>query len=200
MIPIDISGQRFGRWVVIERGERKSYWLCRCDCGTIKEVYGGSLKNGHSPSCGCKKRKHGYEGTKVYRLWSYMKERCFSPQHKSYDTYGGRGITVCDEWLDPKTFIEWALANGYEEGTELTLDRIDPNGNYEPNNCRFATVLEQQNNRRNNHIVTIKGETKTIAEWAREYNMGPKTLRHRIMVGWAEEDLLNPVKEYRKKK
>lgn len=191
MKKIELAGKRFGKWTVIERRDR-SKWLCICDCGAQREVYGPSLTKGVSTNCGCVKKKHGYEGTKVYRLWSHMKERCFKEYHKSYKAYGGRGITVCDEWLDARTFIEWALNNGYEEG--LTLDRIDVNGNYEPSNCRFVPNLKQQNNKRNNRFITIGGISKTLAEWAREAGIGPKVLRHRVEVGWPEDKLLTPIK------
>lgn len=158
----------------------------------MKEVAGATLKNGSSKSCGCVNVKHGYEGTKVYKLWSHMKERCFSPKHKSYSDYGGRGITVCKEWLEAKPFIEWALENGYKEG--LTLERKDFNANYSPNNCVFVTQKEQANNRRSNRLITISGETKTLTQWADLNELGNKTLRHRIEAGWPEKDWFKPVK------
>lgn len=136
--------------------------------------------------------KHGMDGTKIYRVWGRMKERCNNPHNSSYHSYGGRGIKVCDEWNDSFIpFYEWALANGYEDG--LTLDRENVNGGYNPENCRWITNLEQQRNKRNNHFVTINGETKTISEWSEISGVPPKTLRHRIISNWKEEDLLNNV-------
>lgn len=177
---VDLSGYKFGDWIVLEY-EGKSKWKCKCSCGNVKSVVAATLKNESSTNCGCRKIKHGYEGTKVYRLWSYMKERCESPKHKSYKSYGGKGIKVCDEWKEAKTFIEWCLNNGYKEG--LTLDRIDYNGNYEPSNCRFITNLEQQRNKSNNRFLTIEGITKTVSEWGEIANLDRHTILYRINKG-----------------
>lgn len=192
----DITGKTFGKWTVKEYAGRGRY-VCKCDCSTIKTIYAQTLVEGTSTNCGCLRIKHGLEGTKVYRLWAHMKERCFYSKHKSFKHYGGRGITVCNEWLDSATFIKWALSNGYKEG--LTLERKDYNGNYEPSNCEFIPLIEQANNRRSNRPITINGETKNIAEWARIANIGPKTLRHRIEAGWNETNLLKPAKPYKKR-
>ncbi|MDZ5472685.1 hypothetical protein SM124_13180 [Bacillus sp. 31A1R] len=128
--------------------------------------------------------------TRLYVIWMGMRQRCFNVNAKDYKNYGARGITVCPEWSQYTVFKEWALANGYEE--HLTLDREDVNGSYCPENCRWTTVKNQGNNTRVNHKVTIQGETKTISEWAALTGIGPKTLRHRIVSGWKEEDLLLP--------
>lgn len=177
---INLVGNKYGDWEVLSYAG-KSKWLCRCSCNKEVVVYGGSLKAGTSTNCGCKKIKHGCEGTKIYRLWSYMKERCYSDKHKSYNHYGGRGIKVCDEWLDSKNFIDWAIQNGYKEG--LTLDRIDVNKDYSPENCRFITNKEQQRNKRNSRYLEIEGQVKTVSEWAEICGLDRHTILFRLNKG-----------------
>jgi len=190
----DLKGQRFGRLVVLyETGERKCgqvVWHCRCDCGSEVDIRGGDLASGHTTSCGCYQRErtaevhttHGMarqrEQHPVYWIWSAMLQRCENQDHKYYKDYGGRGITVCDEWHDSQAFIDWALANNWRKG--LTLDRIDNNGNYEPDNCRWTTRKEQARNRRSNRLITFNDKTQTMAEWAEELNIPYHALKHRI--------------------
>lgn len=200
---IDLTGQRFGKWTVVKRLENnknnKAMWLCRCDCGTEKAVLGESLKSRKSQNCGCgrkesvaarnrKNRKYECRG-RLYHIWTGIKQRCFNPNEPAYPRYGGRGIVVCDEWKDNfGVFRTWAFASGYND--DLSLDRIDNNGNYEPSNCRWATGVEQNNNRRNNYLITYNGETHTMPEWARITGICYGTLKTRIRKGWSPERAL----------
>ena len=155
---VDITGQKFGRLTVIRRSEtvnKHTMWLCVCDCGNeiIADAY--NIKTGHTSSCGCIQRErtaeanctHGMRKTRLYRIWGCMKNRCYQKSYHGFKHYGGRGITVCDEWRNSfEAFYEWAMANGYAE--HLTIDRIDVNGNYCPDNCKWATMADQNKNKR----------------------------------------------------
>ena len=175
----DLTGEKFGKLTVIGKSDRKSgrktYWICQCECGNVKDVRSDILKAGRTKSCGCLKAEqdrinlvvnhsHKMSGTRIYTIWQSMKDRCCNPHNARYSRYGGRGIKVCDEWIhDFSAFYEWALKNGYSE--TLTIDRIDYDGNYDPDNCRWATQSEQARNRSTNLTITIGNATKTLKEW-----------------------------------
>lgn len=205
---IDLTGQKFGRLTVIERAENNkngsSQWVCRCECGNNKVVFIGNLKNGHTTSCGCLQReqavkantKHGMKHTRIYNEWCGINRRCYNQNDRCYNNYGGRGITICDEWKnDFQAFYNWAMANGYAD--DLTIDRIDVNGNYEPSNCRWITRKEQGNNTRRNHLLTYNGKTQTLAQWADEIGISYDTLCSRIVQRhWdIERALTTPVRK-----
>lgn len=161
-IRLHLEGERYGKLVVMEEaesiysktGKMIRRWKCKCDCGNITIVRHGDLRNGSTVSCGCYNyekesaaKTHGYSRTKLGNVFEGMKQRCNNPKNKNYEKYGGRGIKICTEWLnDPKKFFDWAIKNGYKEG--LSIDRIDVNGNYEPDNCRWADNEAQCLNQR----------------------------------------------------
>lgn len=206
----NLAGQKFGRLTVIEHlgssNDNQALWLCKCDCGNEKIVKGHNLIKGNTKSCGCLKnemsrerlKKHGKSRTRLYDIWIAIKQRCYNPKNDRYKSYGGRGITVCDEWLnDFQAFYDWAMTNGYKD--DLTIDRIDVNGNYEPSNCRWITNLQQQQNKRNSFIVEYKGRKITISQLARENNIKPNVLYGRIKNGWSiEKAVTTPVRHLKR--
>lgn len=194
----DLTGQRFGRLVVLKRDfsrKKAAFWICQCDCGKETTVQSCHLRSGATQSCGCLHmengykttwKKHGDYKTRLYHIWITMKSRCFNKKDKRY---GGRGITVCSEWSESfEAFRDWALANGYRD--DLTIDRIDVDGNYEPSNCRWATKLEQQSNKRTNRLLTAFGETHTESEWARITGINVSTIYARLKRGWTVDRAL----------
>ena len=201
---IDLTGQRFGRLTALYRddfikkdGKKETAYICRCDCGQTKKILAYNLKSGHTVSCGCQslenrtkaRTTHHKTNTRLYRIWRGMKTRCENQNDYHYEFYGKRCIKVCDEWQKFEPFYDWAMNNGYTES--LTLDRIDNNGNYEPNNCRWATVKEQCNNRRTSRFIAHNNVSHTLAEWANIANMKPETLAYRINNGWPMDEALN---------
>lgn len=181
----DLTGQKFGRLTVIglddSKQSRKTYWICQCECGNMKSVRSDSLLCGDIKSCGClhkeqaiinvsKHHSHKQSGTRLYHIWQGIRKRCNDKNSPCYDRYGGRDIKVCAEWNDSfEPFYEWAINNGYSD--DLSIDRIDNNGNYEPDNCRWATNQEQSRNRRSNINITIGNATKTLTEWCEIFDM-----------------------------
>lgn len=195
---IDLTGQKFGRLTVLERAENKgrtTMWFCKCECGNQTNVCGNDLKRGRTISCGCyrseKTTKHGHFNERIYDIWRGIKRRCHNKNCRGYSIYGGRGIMICEEWSDNfQAFYDWSIQNGYSD--DLTIDRIDVNGNYEPKNCRWITKKEQSYNRRNSHFITYNGKTQTLAQWADEYNMSYNKLSSRINdLHWTIEKALN---------
>lgn len=199
----NIKGKKFGRLSVIKENGLNKYdkmtWLCKCDCGNKKIVLGTELINGNVRSCGCllsetriknniaRGNLNGASSSdnpsirRLASIYSGMKNRCLNTNEADYKHYGGRGIEICENWLDEKygfdNFYNWAIENGYSN--ELTIDRIDVDGNYEPNNCRWATRKEQGINKRDSIYLTFEGETKHISEWAEMYGVSTGTLRGR---------------------
>lgn len=168
-----------------DRGQR--LWLCKCDCGNTIVKSTNALHEKKRHSCGCLRRnhpnntRHGMCYTRINSIYRKMKQRCLSPYDYRYKDYGGRGIKICDEWLGRegfRNFYKWAMENGYTD--ELTIDRIDVNGNYEPSNCRWATNLEQSKNTRKNVRATYRGKTMILKDWSRELGIPYETLRRKF--------------------
>lgn len=180
MKTIDITGLRFGKLVATKRIGRKGHntvWECRCDCGNTTKALMSNLKKGATKSCGCIVKTIGGDcKSPLYYTWRSMIKRCHSDGDISYKNYGGRGIKVCPEWrYNYLVFKDWAVCSGYRRG--LSIDRIDNDGGYGPNNCRWATDLVQCNNKRNNINLVFNDETKTIAEWARHFKVNHERIR-----------------------
>ena len=191
---IDLAGQTFERLTVIKRAPnigKEVYWECLCSCGNSVVVRARNLRSKHCKSCGCLQKEsvantgkrnatHGESQTRLYTIWKNISQRCTNKHSSNFKNYGARGITVCEEWRHSfESFRDWALANGYTDG--LTLDRIDNNGNYCPNNCRWATATAQANNRRNNiiyHGVPLKS-------YCKRHGLNYKRVHERIKHGWS---------------
>jgi hypothetical protein len=201
MKPHNLIGQKFGNLTVISRDTNKkgrAYWICKCDCGTVKKksVNSYDLITNKVRSCGCaykesninNRKVHGLTNHRLFGIWQCMIRRCYYPKMIQFENYGGRGITVCKEWRKSfQIFYDWSLANGYKD--DLTIDRIDVNGDYEPSNCRWATKKEQNNNRRTNRIVMYQNCTYTVSQLATKLKIPYATLLWRINNNWCEQDL-----------
>lgn len=194
----DLTSRKFGRLFVLNVSERntksKIYYDCLCECGKLKTVASSELKSGHTRSCGCLAReliserntKHGLSVTRLRGTWRNMISRCENPDNSSYPNYGGRGIKVCDEWHDLACFAAWAKSVGYIEGAprkEQTIDRIDVNGNYEPDNCRISNMTEQCRNKRNNRLFDMGGKTITMQELSEMSGVNRATISYRLSRG-----------------
>ena len=193
----NLENQRFGKLVAKHRTNKKSksgcyFWECLCDCGNTTLVNVNNLKNGHTKSCGCTK-KMKEKNPRLYSIWRHMKSRCYT-NSSANKYYCLKGIKVCKEWKnDFISFYEWAMKNGYQNN--LTIDRINNEGNYEPNNCRWVTYKEQANNRTNNYLLTYNGETHTIAEWADIMHINYWTLRSRIKRKCSQDRIFKELKK-----
>ena len=202
----DLTNLRFGKLKVlnesepIKRNKKTEYcWLCLCDCGNFKVVTSKNLKRGNVKSCGCllfeskTNLKHGMSTTKIYRIWCGMKRRCNSKNDRAYINYGARGIKVCDEWNNSfELFYRWAINNGYKEG--LTIERIDNDKGYTPDNCKWATMEEQGHNKRNNKKYTYNGKTLDLTQWANLTGIKRSGLHARLKRGWSFEKAITTPK------
>lgn len=200
----DLTGRKFGRWVVLYRdgSDRKGQrlWMCRCDCGTERRVRGIKLLTGEAFACGCygaeqtSKRStiHGERNlrntTAEYKSWKSAKARVSNPKIDGYEHYGGRGIKMCDRWLE--SYPNFVNDMGRKPTLKHTLERKDVNGDYEPSNCIWATMVEQNNNRRDTKRITRDGRSMTVTQWCRELGMNPKTVLLRLFYGWNVERAL----------
>lgn len=220
----DLSDKKFGKLTVIEKAEikpkpknRHTYWRCICDCGKESVVSSDKLKSGETKSCGClldesriktirkynekynkkgfgTKRTHGQSGTRLYNIYQHMIERCYKDSTRGYKNYGGRGICVCDEWRNGfSAFYEWAIKSGYKDN--LTIDRIDVNGDYSPENCRWSTKKTQANNKRNNVRIEYNGKSVTLSELSEIVGVGIGTIWWRYHHGRTFEEMALPVKK-----
>lgn len=191
---LDLTGERYGRLQVIKyvgiKDTHKAY-LCKCDCGNKKVITSSDLRSGKVKSCGCyrtqyitnKNKTHGLRKHRLYSIWAGMKSRCYNPNTDSYNRYGARGIKICKEWInDFKAFYDWAMENGYSD--DLSIDRIDNDGDYEPNNCRWASDKKQARNKSSNKAFTINNESKSLIELCEEFNINYKTVQDRLNRGW----------------
>lgn len=194
---LDLIGQRFGRWLVLEEHSKNSrgayLWMCVCDCGTRRAVWGSQLKTGVSRSCGCGVRDahpttHGMTGTPLYGRWRAMLGRVGDPNHSDYHNYGGRGISIYEPWM---SFENFAADMGPTFSEELTIDRIDVNGDYAPENCRWATVRQQNRNKRTNHVITWHGRSMPVQDWAELLGLKPNTVIYRLRRGWSIDRALS---------
>ena len=203
MVKENLTGNVYGYLTVLSEttmrdSEGRRLWECRCECGSIVLKSTRALKDGECRSCGCKTAelriasgnvaKHYMSRTRLYRIWAEMKNRCSDPDSTAYKYYGGRGISVCTEWLNFEPFMKWALESGYTDF--LTIDRIDVNGNYCPSNCRWTNMSVQANNKRTSRYVEYKNEKHTISEWSRLIGINKTTIRCRLNAGWSPEEAL----------
>lgn len=189
MKKLELTGKKFGRLTVVKLHsifKCKSFWECICDCGIIKIIRGTKLKSQEIKSCGCLSREvhselatiHGLHGTRIYRIHKGMMQRCYYKNKPDYHNYGGRGIEVCKDWKDVSKFSKWAFSNGYKEN--LTIDRIDSNKNYTPENCQWITLGENSSKKRTTKYLTHEGKTLNLKQWSLELGLHPSTLSLRF--------------------
>lgn len=197
----DLTGRRFGYLTIVGEVERRGIqimWKCKCDCGNYIVSPRNNLMNGHTKSCGCKTKEmignatrvHGHSKTRVWAIYSGMKARCYNENFPKYKDYGARGICICDEWLnDFMAFYNWSITHGYSD--DLSIDRINVNGNYEPTNCRWATLEEQSYNKRNTLRLEFNGEEHSIKEWSEITGLSTDAIRSRLQRNWSIEKTLS---------
>lgn len=189
---IDIAGNKFNRLTALKRvgisNSRKTIWLCKCECGNYTNVTEDNLKQGNVKSCGClrgdfnrSRATHRKSNTRLYNTWRNMKARCKCPTNPYYKNYGGRGIQLYNDWAKFENFYNWSIENGYKDN--LTIDRVNVNGNYEPNNCKWIPLSKQAYNKRDSLLFTINGEQKCLAEICKEYNVKYTTIYRRVTIG-----------------
>lgn len=193
---VQMKGKKVGRWTV---GTHVGYgrWECVCECGNRSIVSGKMMRQGKSRSCGCllremisvRSRTHGYKGTRTYRIWTGIKNRCLNPNAHDFPSYAGRGITVCESWMKFENF----LSDMGDAPDGMTIERIDNNKGYCASNCKWATAREQAQNRRSTLIVSINGIKKSASEWDRQYGFFKGTVAKRVRNKWKESDLLKPI-------
>lgn len=203
--PKDIAGIKFNRLTPIEIVDCKYkgvYWACRCECGNSHIVEQRNIIGGSVKSCGCAKKRVAV--TKIshplYSRWKGMLQRCSDPNSIHYSMYGGRGISVCSRWLGADGFWNFVSDVGEKPFAGASIDRIDPNGNYEPSNCRWATPKEQGGNTRSNRLMTLDGVTKTMSDWSRDIGINLQTLSNRVSSGWSDSDALSNIPEKKQAK
>lgn len=196
------EGDQYGRLTVIREDEKRGqyrYFLCRCDCGKVTSVRLSSLRNATIVSCGCygvealrrANTKHGMSNSLIYRVHHSMKNRCLNKNDRNYKNYGGRGIKICDEWLNFESFYEWSQKSGYKKG--LTIERINVNQDYCPENCEWIPLSKQNRNTRSNIRVNFDGKIQILSDWAKETGINFYTLRNRLNYNWTiEESLTTP--------
>ena len=202
---IDLTGNKYGLLTVISRSENApngvAVWKCKCECGNITFVRGNNLKSGGVKSCGClrkivnkRRTTHNMSKTRLYREWTSIKARCCYNSQKGYKSYGKRGIKVCDEWVDSfETFASWATSTGYQD--DLTIERIDNNKGYNPDNCKWIPLSEQSKNRRSNILVEYNGEIHNLSEWCKAFGVDYRLVHNRIYKnGWSfERAMFEPI-------
>lgn len=191
---VDITGEKYGRLVAIRSTENRTksggvVWLFKCECGKYKQISANSVRSGLVRSCGCIVIKHKMAGTRLYNIWTDMKQRCYNSNYYEFHLWGGRGIIVCEEWRnDFQAFYDWAMNNGYSD--DLSLDRIDSTGNYEPSNCRWASAKEQARNTSHNRKIIIDGVAKLLCEWLEISPITASTYHKRIKRGMTDKEAL----------
>ena len=207
----DLTGKKFNKLLVLYKTKKDKnghyYWKCKCDCGNEKEILGTHLLQGTIKSCGCynseqvskrAKTKQIIPNKRIRHIWELMKSRCYNNKNISFKNYGDRGIKICDEWLDKKNglinFYNWSMENGYRE--DLSIDRIDIDGNYEPSNCRWVSWKKQCNNKRNNIKIKYNGESENVCYFIQKYSLNKFAIYSRLRKGWSIKDAIEkPINE-----